>query len=159
MYIWKKNWPKTAKQSTNKPKAVVVLMLGRWCCERRIWLNKDCVHFLFYTFSLPLAKLMRSAWKTRNAGLVGKSPWKHRESERDQFSYSVTFIIVAGQNLWWCIPGTSIIVTATNLCAPNYGVDAEGKRDRREMRERSWDIEKGNPPLYSPKAWFIKRVF
>ncbi|XP_068303633.1 expansin-A13-like [Pyrus communis] len=26
----------------------------------------------------------------------------------------------------WCIPGTSIIVTATNFCAPNYGLMAEG---------------------------------
>lgn len=26
----------------------------------------------------------------------------------------------------WCIPGTSIIVTATNFCAPNYGFTADG---------------------------------
>ncbi|GKB37772.1 expansin A13 [Tanacetum coccineum] len=26
----------------------------------------------------------------------------------------------------WCIPGTSIIVTATNFCAPNYGFPSEG---------------------------------
>ncbi|RDX67733.1 Expansin-A13, partial [Mucuna pruriens] len=25
----------------------------------------------------------------------------------------------------WCIPGTSVAVTATNFCAPNYGSDAE----------------------------------
>ncbi|CAH9094903.1 unnamed protein product [Cuscuta epithymum] len=26
----------------------------------------------------------------------------------------------------WCIPGTSIIVTATNFCAPNYGLESDG---------------------------------
>lgn len=26
----------------------------------------------------------------------------------------------------WCIPGTSIIVTATNFCAPNYGFTSDG---------------------------------
>ncbi|TYI18380.1 hypothetical protein ES332_A07G085700v1 [Gossypium tomentosum] len=29
-------------------------------------------------------------------------------------------------DLRWCIPGTSYIVTATNFCAPNYGFTAEG---------------------------------
>lgn len=29
------------------------------------------------------------------------------------------------EDLRWCIPGTSIIVTATNFCAPNYGFAAD----------------------------------
>lgn len=29
-------------------------------------------------------------------------------------------------DLRWCIPGTSIILTATNFCAPNYGFLADG---------------------------------
>ncbi|CAF2086812.1 hypothetical protein HID58_044700 [Brassica napus] len=29
-------------------------------------------------------------------------------------------------DLRWCIPGTSIILTATNFCAPNYGFDPDG---------------------------------
>ncbi|PSR72442.1 Expansin-A13 like [Actinidia chinensis var. chinensis] len=30
------------------------------------------------------------------------------------------------EDLRWCIPGTSIIVTATNFCAPNYGFADDG---------------------------------
>lgn len=30
------------------------------------------------------------------------------------------------EDLRWCIPGTSTIVTATNFCAPNYGFTSEG---------------------------------
>ncbi|GFY94142.1 expansin A13 [Actinidia rufa] len=30
------------------------------------------------------------------------------------------------EDLRWCIPGTLIIVTATNFCAPNYGFAADG---------------------------------
>lgn len=30
------------------------------------------------------------------------------------------------EDLRWCIPGTSIILTATNFCAPNYGFPADG---------------------------------
>ena len=29
------------------------------------------------------------------------------------------------EELRWCIPGTSIILTATNFCAPNYGFAAD----------------------------------
>ncbi|XP_031267295.1 expansin-A13-like [Pistacia vera] len=30
------------------------------------------------------------------------------------------------EDLRWCIPGTSIIATVTNFCAPNYGFNADG---------------------------------
>ncbi|KAJ9159625.1 hypothetical protein P3X46_025120 [Hevea brasiliensis] len=30
------------------------------------------------------------------------------------------------EDLRWCIPGTSVIVTVTNFCAPNYGFTADG---------------------------------
>ncbi|MCD7451065.1 Expansin-A13 [Datura stramonium] len=30
------------------------------------------------------------------------------------------------RNSGWCIPGTSVIVTATNFCAPNYGFEPDG---------------------------------
>jgi hypothetical protein len=29
------------------------------------------------------------------------------------------------ENLKYCLPGTSIVVTATNFCAPNYGLPAD----------------------------------
>lgn len=30
------------------------------------------------------------------------------------------------EDLRWCIPGTSVIVTVTNFCAPNYGFTSDG---------------------------------
>lgn len=35
------------------------------------------------------------------------------------------FEIRCVEDLRWCIPGTSIIVTATNYCAPNYGLPGD----------------------------------
>ncbi|KAD7478556.1 hypothetical protein E3N88_01692 [Mikania micrantha] len=69
--------------------------------------------------------LEKAGYGKRRRGLV-RVRERGRHVVRVKAAVWTDRVDVVGGRSRWCIPGTSIIVTATNFCAPNYGFPADG---------------------------------